>query len=111
MIQIVTKKNFKELQHELKIIGQILWLYANQFSGLYSKINLFPNQFNFDDIYILVTSLHIAVQLLSLAVVALKATSAKLYLKGTELNGWYAFKPLNCLKFLRTFQNCYIINM
>lgn len=103
MIQIVTKKNFKEQQHELKIIGQILWLYANHLNGPYSKINLIPKQFTFEDIYILVTGLHIPAQLLSIAAVALKATSAKLYLKGTELNDWYALKPLNCLKFMRTF--------
>lgn len=74
-------------------------------------MNLIPHQITFEDIYVLVTSLHIPVHLLSIVIDALKATSAKLSLKGAELNGWYAFKPLICLKFMSTFQNFYIINM
>ena len=52
-------------------------------------------------------------QLLSIAVVALKATSAKLDLKGTELTARYTLKLLtvNCLMFMRILQNFNIMNM
>lgn len=68
---------------------------------------LFQIFFTFEDVFILVTSFHIPVVLLSIAVAVLKATSAKLHLKGTELTGWYALKLLtaNSLMFMRTLQN------